>query len=57
LKGHKIKDEIRHFFVKGNFALKLFVFTIVFTIFSFKKESWFMFSTCYLLLIEKKDVE
>jgi len=42
---------------KWIFALKLFVITIVFTILSFKKESWFMFSTCYLLLIEEKDVE
>jgi len=31
--------------------------SIVFTILSFKKESWFMFSTCYLLLIEEKNVE
>ena len=41
---------------KWIFALKLFVITIVFTILSFKKESWFIFSTCYLLLIEEKDV-
>jgi len=35
----------------------LFVITIVFTILSFEKESWFMFSTCYyLLLIEEKNV-
>jgi len=35
----------------------LFVITIIFTSLSFKKESWFIFSTCYLLLIEEKDVE
>jgi len=35
----------------------LFVITVVFTILSFKKESLFIFATCYLLLIEEKDVE
>jgi hypothetical protein len=34
----------------------MFVITIGFTILSFKREGWFMFSTCYLLLIEEKDV-
>jgi len=34
----------------------MFVINIVFTILSFKREGWFMFSTYYLLMIEEKDV-
>jgi len=34
----------------------LFVIIIVFTILFFTRESYFIFSTCYLLLIEEKDV-
>jgi len=37
------------------FVLKLFVITIVFTILSLR-ESWFMFSICYLLMIEEENV-